>query len=135
MAVLIYVLHLCGIAAYVPAVITIPILMLWNVQISLRKKLALMGIFSLTVIVMVVAIVRVAVVTTKNTNADISWLYFWSNIEIAVGICTPPPHPPFRVQLDSYSQSIATHSYHSLLPRLLPPTLPQPEGPQIHQTD
>ncbi len=91
MAVLIYVLHLCGIAAYVPAVITIPILMLWNIQISLRKKLALMGIFSLTVIVMVVAIVRVAVVTTKNTNADISWLYFWSNIEIAVGICTPPP--------------------------------------------
>jgi hypothetical protein len=66
-------------------VITIPILMLWNVRISWAKKLALVGIFSLTVIVIILAIVRVAVVTSHHTQVDISWLYLWSNIEMAVG--------------------------------------------------
>ena len=67
-----------------PAVITIPILMLWNVRISWRKKLALIGLFSLTVIVIIFSIVRVAVVTSHKTQADVTWLYMWSNIEMAV---------------------------------------------------
>jgi hypothetical protein len=66
---------------------TIPIIMLWNVRISLRKKLALIGIFSLTVIVIVFAIVRVAVVTSYTKQSDITWLYVWSNIEMSVGKC------------------------------------------------
>lgn len=66
------------------AVITIPILMLWNVRISWQKKLALMSIFSLTIIVIVFSIVRVTLVSAKNRTADISWLYMWSNIEVAV---------------------------------------------------
>lgn len=64
--------------------------MLWNVRISWRKKLALMSIFSLTVIVIVISIVRVAVVTLVSvrgsTALDITWLYMWWNIEI--GVCT-----------------------------------------------
>jgi hypothetical protein len=66
---------------------TIPIIMLWNVRISLRKKLALIGIFSLTVIVIVFAIVRVAVVTSYTKQSDVTWLYVWSNIEMSVGKC------------------------------------------------
>lgn len=68
------------------AVITIPILMLWNVRISWKKKLTLMGIFSLTIIVIIFSIVRVALVNSKHRSIDISWLYMWSNIEVAV--CT-----------------------------------------------
>lgn len=70
-----------------------------------------MGIFSLTVIVMVVAIVRVSVVRTAfNVQADQSWLYLWANIEMAVGkshtshtvISTnqatrPLPHPSYCI--------------------------------------
>ncbi|KAI9878023.1 MAG: hypothetical protein M1830_002143 [Pleopsidium flavum] len=67
-------------------IITIPVLMLWNVRISWRRKLALIGIFSLTVIVIIFSIVRVAVVTSTTTQADISWLYMWSNIEMAVSV-------------------------------------------------
>lgn len=66
------------------AVITIPILMLWNVHISWKKKLALMSIFSLTVIVIIFSIVRVALINSENSTPDISWVYMWTNIEVAV---------------------------------------------------
>lgn len=64
-------------------VISIPVLMLWNVRISLRQKLILIGIFSVSVVVMITAIVRVAIVNSVDENLDISWLYFWSSIEMA----------------------------------------------------
>lgn len=64
------------------AVITIPVRMLWNVRISWRRKLALMVIFSLTIIVTVVSIVRIALISSKNKTEDISWLYMWSNVEM-----------------------------------------------------
>ncbi|KAL8644237.1 MAG: hypothetical protein Q9226_007866, partial [Calogaya cf. arnoldii] len=63
-----------------------PIMMLWNVRIPLGKKIALMGLFSLTVIVIAVSIVRVAVVTSRDTQADVTWLYIWSLIEMAVAV-------------------------------------------------
>ncbi len=65
------------------AVITVPILMLWNVHISWKKKLALIGLFSLTIIVIIFSIVRVAVVTSRKSQADVTWLYMLSNIEMA----------------------------------------------------
>ena len=74
-------------------VISIPILMLWNVRIPLKQKLGLIGIFSLTVIVMVFAIIRVVVVNKFSKQADITWLYFWTNLEMSVGkyLATPSP--------------------------------------------
>lgn len=73
-------------------VITIPILMLCNVRISWKKKFALMGIFSLTVIVIVFSIVRVVLIYSENRTADVSWLYMWYNIEVAIckfiSLCT-----------------------------------------------
>lgn len=60
--------------------------MLWNIKINIRQKLALSGIFSLTVINMIFAIIRVAVVTRQTrTTPDSTWLYLWSAIEPAVG--------------------------------------------------
>lgn len=52
----------------------------------LRQKLALMGIFSLTVIVMASAIGRVAIIqTSDHRNADQTWLFIWANVEMGVG--------------------------------------------------
>jgi hypothetical protein len=48
-------------------------------------KIILIGLFSMTVLVMCIAIIRVAVVSTKDTPSDISWLYFWSDIELTMG--------------------------------------------------
>lgn len=64
-------------------VVSIPVLMLWHVRIPLQKKLILIGIFSITVVVMIVSIIRVAVVYSYTHTADISWLYLWSSIEMA----------------------------------------------------
>ncbi|KAL8934497.1 MAG: hypothetical protein Q9216_005882 [Gyalolechia sp. 2 TL-2023] len=66
-------------------IITLPIIMLWNVRIPRPKKIALMALFSITVIVIIVSIIRVAVVTSKTTQADVTWLHLWSLIEMAVG--------------------------------------------------
>ena len=67
-------------------------MMLWNVQIPWRKKLALFAVFSVTVVVMVVSVIRVTIVNTADQNVDISWLYFWSNVEV----CTCKSSRPMR---------------------------------------
>lgn len=71
-------------------------MILWNVRISLRQKLALAGIFSLTIITMTFAVVRIAVISTifrasDNTWVDGSWLYLWSSIESVIGMSLVPP--------------------------------------------
>lgn len=58
--------------------------MLWNVRVPLLKKLALMSLFSLTVIVIGTSITRVSVVPTEGRQADVTWLYLWHNIEMFV---------------------------------------------------
>ena len=44
-----------------------------------------MGLFSLTIIVTIVAVLRVALVSSNKHQLDTTWLYTWSNIEMAVG--------------------------------------------------
>ncbi|KAF2470378.1 uncharacterized protein BDR25DRAFT_151954, partial [Lindgomyces ingoldianus] len=67
-------------------IVSIPILILWNVHVPLRKKIILTGIFSATVIVMVVSIIRVTVVNSKHQSAEIAWLVFWSFVENGTAI-------------------------------------------------
>lgn len=67
-------------------VMTIPVLLLWKVKMPLRQKFALIGIFSLTVIVMAISIVRVAIIqTSDHRSADQTWLFIWANVEMGVG--------------------------------------------------
>ncbi|KAJ8071714.1 hypothetical protein OCU04_002030 [Sclerotinia nivalis] len=67
-------------------ILSVPILILWNSRVPTRKKIILLGLFSLTVIVIIISIIRVAVVSSTDTNVDTSWLYFWSNIEVTTSI-------------------------------------------------
>lgn len=73
-------------------IISIPITVLRKVQIPLKKKAALLGIFSVTVLIMVVSVIRVTLVKgtqTRLQQASIDWLYFWSNVQMGVGkYCT-----------------------------------------------
>lgn len=75
--------------------------MLWNVHIS-WKKMALMSIFSLTIIVISVSIMRVNltnVFTAKNRKAEITLQYFWIDIEVAVFMFfSSVRHPAYRSQ-------------------------------------
>ena len=62
--------------------------LLWKIQISLRKKLALAAICSLTAFIICVTIVRV-VVSLAGPYLDHLKLIFWGNLELSVGRSTP----------------------------------------------
>ncbi|PVH96015.1 hypothetical protein DM02DRAFT_675103 [Periconia macrospinosa] len=75
-------------------IMALPISILWSVRVGLSRKIFLGAIFSLVVITMTFAIVRVTVVSKGYTTtqqggrhqAEITWLYFWSFIEFAVAV-------------------------------------------------
>ncbi|KAG9230371.1 hypothetical protein BJ875DRAFT_158403 [Amylocarpus encephaloides] len=70
-------------------ILTIPTAILWNARITMRHRLALVGLFGLTVATMTIAIIRVAVVLAASTQIfDVSWLYTWSAIEPPVAVIT-----------------------------------------------
>jgi hypothetical protein len=65
---------------------------LWNVRVALRKKIILTAVFSATVIVMAVAVIRVVSVNSVHQNIELAWLHFWTFVENGVGkSCTPYP--------------------------------------------
>lgn len=69
-------------------VLSIPIVILRKVQIPWKKKAALIGLFSATILVMVASLVRVFLVrgsTTQVQSGGIDTLYLWSNVECGIG--------------------------------------------------
>ncbi|KAF2201225.1 hypothetical protein GQ43DRAFT_471976 [Delitschia confertaspora ATCC 74209] len=80
----------------------IPFTMLWKVRISMRRKLALAGVFSVTMVTIIFSIVRASVITSNSIQPDMSWLYTWSNIEVYTGIYLLLPRP-------SHSHSANNH--------------------------
>ncbi|KAH9909907.1 hypothetical protein F4778DRAFT_775815 [Xylariomycetidae sp. FL2044] len=70
----------------------------WKVQLPLKKKLALAGICSLTVFMIVVEIVRI------TGPADQTWLLLWSGIEMMIAIV---------VACSASFRSLYTHTKHS----------------------
>ncbi|KAF6240900.1 hypothetical protein HO173_000692 [Letharia columbiana] len=66
--------------------ISVPVLLLWNVRISIRRKLALCGILCLSVCTMIVSIIKVAGANTSTGGVDSSWVLLWYEIEAAVAI-------------------------------------------------
>ena len=66
--------------------ISIPILLLWNVQISLRRKMILGGILCLSVLMIIIAIVRVATGKNAKGQVDTAWVIFWLQAEACVAL-------------------------------------------------
>ncbi len=67
-------------------VISIPVVLLWNVQISLRQKFALWGILCLSIFTMITAVVRVAGGNISHGQVDSAWAIFWLQVEAAVAV-------------------------------------------------
>ena len=68
------------------SVISVPVLLLWNVQINIRRKLALGGILCLSVCTMIISIIKVAGGNTSDGGVDSAWVLFWYEFEAAVPI-------------------------------------------------
>ncbi|KAF1961947.1 hypothetical protein CC80DRAFT_463505 [Byssothecium circinans] len=74
-------------------IICFPVVILWNVRISLRKKLILSCTFGLVALTIAVTVVRGSVFggtykkfdTNEMRNLNPSWMWFWIFIEFAVG--------------------------------------------------
>ena len=110
-------------------VMAIPISMLWSVQMSLRKKAALVGIFSLAIITCVFAIVRVIVISTVTHDSHTAWSAIWNQAKwISVEQCVGK-RPLF------ITSNLAIAWRHWLDARLQPSSLPawHLSGPYSHR--
>lgn len=63
----------------------IPLRLLWGLRVNRTQTLALVVIFSLVVIVIVFAIVRVVEISPSSGYVDPIWLVLWSMTEGSVG--------------------------------------------------
>ncbi|KAK4184366.1 hypothetical protein QBC35DRAFT_540491 [Podospora australis] len=71
------------------AVLSIPIILIWGTTLRTGKKLAFIGLFSLTLVTMLVAVLRVVGISTmtwENGQIDPSYLWLWSSIETCIAI-------------------------------------------------
>ncbi|MCJ1259438.1 hypothetical protein MMC24_007275 [Lignoscripta atroalba] len=92
----------------------LPLRLLWGLQITTRQKLALAGIFSLGLVIIVFAIVRVIETSASTHHVDPIWLALWSMVEASVDKLISPSAasaiivsnlPSFRVLLTTRSIS------------------------------
>ncbi|VBB82152.1 Putative protein of unknown function [Podospora comata] len=63
-------------------ILAIPVSMVWNLKIRRKKKAALIGLFSLTIITVIVGIVRVSILYTTRFNQGaidpVAFIFWWS---------------------------------------------------------
>lgn len=67
-------------------VISIPIALLWKVQIDLRRKLATGAVLCLSFFMIIIAIVRVTSANLTEDVTDTTWLYMWQSIEASTAV-------------------------------------------------
>ena len=67
-------------------VISIPIALLWNVQIDLRRKLAVGAVLCLSFFMIIIAIIRVTEASTAGGVTDTSWLFVWQSVEASTAV-------------------------------------------------
>ena len=119
-------------------VISIPILLLWRVQISLRSKLVLCGILCLSIFTMFAAIIDVAGGYSNHGQIDAVWAIFWQQAEAAVAIviisatayravfvahrASKRQSPAKNVSNSRVHISNTMNKTHNNLPRAPPPT-------------
>ena len=68
------------------AVISIPVILLWNVKITLRRKLALWGILCLSIFTAITAIIKIAGGNISHGQVDSAWAIFWFQAEAAIAV-------------------------------------------------
>jgi hypothetical protein len=59
-------------------------MMVWRLRLPMTKKLILVGLFSLTIITMGTALVRLLVVPHGEIGADLTWTFTWTTIEMCI---------------------------------------------------
>lgn len=67
-------------------VVSFPISLLWRVRINLHQKLGLALVLCLSLVMVIIAIVRIAGIKLGGGNVDIVWLAFWMQQECSIAV-------------------------------------------------
>lgn len=70
-------------------VVSIPLILLWNVNISLRHKTALWGVLCLSIFTAIISVIKIAgsnINHINNGQVDTAWALFWGQAEAAVAV-------------------------------------------------
>lgn len=73
---------------YRPKVVSFPIILLWKVKLRLLQKLGLGIMLSLSLVMAIVAIVRIAGIRLQTGEVDILWVAFWQQQECSIAVTT-----------------------------------------------
>jgi hypothetical protein len=84
-----------------PAVIAMPIKLIYNVQISVREKAGLVGVFGLCLVVIIFAIIRAKQILVETGFPNLILLEIWSTLECSIG-------------KSSYAYSLISSDFQSL---------------------
>ncbi|KAK3985000.1 hypothetical protein QBC44DRAFT_405940 [Cladorrhinum sp. PSN332] len=68
-------------------IMLVPVLLVWDLRMPLKKKISFVGLFSLTLVVMVIAIVRIVGASkTENRQIDPTYVFLWGSIEMCIAV-------------------------------------------------
>lgn len=81
-------MHFHCIVADHDEVISIPIVILWNVKISVQKKLSLISVLCLSVFMIACAVARVCLDRDNQDRVNALWILLWLELEACVAVIT-----------------------------------------------
>lgn len=102
-------------------VMFIPVRLLWRVQMQFKNKMALIGLFSASVITMAIAIARAANLSATmwvNGTHDPTYVWLWSAIEPCIGT---KYIEKLAAEISLYSLTVSSDRY--LVPICFSPTV------------
>ncbi|KAG2418892.1 hypothetical protein HFD88_001994 [Aspergillus terreus] len=98
-------------------IIALPMPVLWQLQLRLRQKIALVGLFALGFFITIIQIFRIFTIKNLKTYTDSEPILLWSTIEISLGViiaCIPTYGPLFKSfasNINSYRKRQTDQSY------------------------
>ncbi|KAH8669584.1 hypothetical protein BGZ60DRAFT_486923 [Tricladium varicosporioides] len=86
------------------AILILPVIGIWNLQLRMRKKVGLLFAFSLGIFVTAISIIRLVYAFPVNIGLDMTWddvnIFVWTAVQVSFGIscaCVPAMAPLYRL--------------------------------------
>ena len=88
----------------------LPISLAWKVKLPWTSRLALFSVFSMGLLIIVFAVLRIVFTNTHDTRPELTWLAIWSVIESSVAaiVCNLAP---FKILFSKRGNTYGSNSY------------------------
>ena len=91
-------------------IMALPISLAWRVRLPWSSRLALFGVFSLGLLIIIFAVLRIVFTNTHDTRPELTWLTIWSVIESSVA-CIVCNLAPFKILFSKSGGTYGSNSY------------------------